>query len=32
MAILLVVSALSALITVVLTGHAGAQVTWTGLG
>lgn len=32
LAILLVVSALSALITVVLTGHAGAQVTWTGLG
>ena len=32
LAILLVLSALAALITVVLTGHAGAQVTWNGLG
>jgi formate hydrogenlyase subunit 3/multisubunit Na+/H+ antiporter MnhD subunit len=32
LAILLVVSALSALITVGLAGHAGARVTWTGLG
>jgi hypothetical protein len=31
LAILLVVSALAALITVVLAGHAGAQVTWAGL-
>jgi hypothetical protein len=32
LAILLVVAALAALITVVLAGHAGAQVTWAGLG
>ncbi len=32
LAILLVVAALAALVTVVLAGHAGAQVTWTGLG
>ena len=32
LAILLVVSALSAIITVGLAGHAGAQVTWAGLG
>jgi hypothetical protein len=32
LAILLVVSALAALITVVLAGHAGARVTWAGLG
>jgi len=30
--ILLVVSALSVIITVALAGHAGAQVTWAGLG
>ena len=32
LAILLVVSAVTAVITVVLAGHAGAQVTWAGLG
>lgn len=32
LAILLVVAALAALLTVVLAGHAGAQVTWAGLG
>ncbi len=30
--VLLVLSALAALITVVLTGHSGARVTWNGLG
>jgi len=32
LATLLVLSALAALITVVLAGHAGARVTWAGLG
>jgi hypothetical protein len=31
-AILLVAAALAALVSVVLAGHAGAQVTWAGLG
>ena len=30
--VLLVLSAVAALITVVLTGHSGARVTWNGLG
>jgi hypothetical protein len=32
LSILLVVAALAALISVVLAGHSGAQVTWAGLG